>query len=335
MYSDNLQVTKALLEAGSSVSQASMPYRVLNMVCMHRKLDIIEYVVSLGADINAKDRYGRTPLMSAFRQDKDHTKTDSSNLPDIVDFLLSSGAYVDSVDVYGESALHYAMRYAGAQDDNYLTAVQKLVQAGGVALANSRSRIGVTPLQLVKSVHVARILVDAGAEVNLCLKREESPLCRACLNNLPEVAQFLLDNKADITDVSLCDVRGRTALFSVVVSDRTDFVQLLINAGADINSYSSGYTPLIWAATHGMVVMCAVLLGAGANARLYGPDGRYTTLMEACRSEEDVNPLIIVMLLNAGADKDIDKYYKGVTVHSIARQNWHVPRVVNDILAET
>lgn len=63
-------------------------------------------------------------LMSAFRQDKDHTKTDSSNLPDIVDFLLSFGAYVDSVDVYGES-------YAGAQDDNYLTAVQKLVQAGG------------------------------------------------------------------------------------------------------------------------------------------------------------------------------------------------------------
>ncbi len=57
---------------------------------------IAEYLLKNGADINAKDKTGFTPLHAAV----------SSQNTEMVEFLISNGASVIEKDVYGNTPLH-------------------------------------------------------------------------------------------------------------------------------------------------------------------------------------------------------------------------------------
>ena len=94
------------------------------------KLDLIKLLISKGADVNAKEKYGNTPL---------HIAATAGGVG-IAELLISKGAKVNARDDIGETPLHIAATAGGV-------GIAELLISKG-AKVNARDDIGETPLHI-------------------------------------------------------------------------------------------------------------------------------------------------------------------------------------------
>jgi ankyrin repeat protein len=186
------------------------------------------------------------------------------------------------------------------------------------ASVEARGVNAVTPLICAagsNSPETVELLLDAGADVNICSKQGTSALMYAAMNGRPECAKLLLAKGADAT---LRSGLGRTALHFAAsgpsgkedvahAGDYPAVASLLLAAnGAEVDAQDAdGWTPLYCAAAVGQTEMLKLLRqhGADVNKRDAGtgamPMGA-TPLHQACagRHEDCVKELV-----KAGADE--------------------------------
>ena len=134
-------------------------------------MDCVQFLVSIGVDVNPKDRWGATPL------------NDSLN-PDIKEFLMSNGAelgnqvtYKEIKNVFGSDDL-FRLLYASA--DNRIELI-KSVNLRGFNL-NSYDYDGRTALHLAASeghLDVVKYLIEHGADQYLVDARGNDALADA------------------------------------------------------------------------------------------------------------------------------------------------------------
>lgn len=119
-------------------------------------LESIRNLVSLGADVNFKNKTGLTPLSLA----------SSMCSTELVKLLLDSGAFVNSRDMQGKSPLHHIVEAKFGAASEVLEIVSLFVQCG--ADVNSRDSSGYTPLHRAVSKEwtweTAGELIKAGAD---------------------------------------------------------------------------------------------------------------------------------------------------------------------------
>jgi ankyrin repeat protein len=270
---DDVATARLLLGAGA---QASLPNRYdlrpLAIAAGNGSAAMIGVLLDAGADPNAPDPAGDTPLMSVARVGS----VDAATL------LLDRGAQVDATDAtYQQTALMVAVRanrpeivkllIARGAGVNLKTRTGRVPQwvlpnsvpgfghgigivRGGLPPRGSRAPIpgGMTPLLYAARdgrIDIARILLDAGADVNLADANGITPLISAITNNHPDTARFLIDRGADIT---AADWYGRTPLWAAVETRNMDvdnasfvnsidrapylpLIELLLQRGADAN----------------------------------------------------------------------------------------------------
>jgi ankyrin repeat protein len=92
----NLELVKLLVEEGNAninlnpenMEGAKEYYSVLQEACFMSSQNIVEYLVEKEADVNYKNKTGKTPLHRAVYK----------NRPDTVQFLIDCGADMDAVD---------------------------------------------------------------------------------------------------------------------------------------------------------------------------------------------------------------------------------------------
>lgn len=99
---------------------------------------------------------------------------------------------------------------------------------------------------------------------------------------------------------SLRDTRGVPALSLAVRSQYPDMVHLLLDNGAQVNDVSAdrGYSPLMDAAQKGDEFMCRLLLEHGADVNLASKDGQTALILCAGRGDDH----IAAVLYDHGAD---------------------------------
>jgi ankyrin repeat protein len=332
VHADRLDIADALLRAGASVS-AKDRYGLtpLYLASLNGNVALIQRLLDAGADANATDPGGETALMTATR---------TGAVP-AMRLLLERGALVDAREPeFQQTALMIAVR------EDHPAAVDALIKAGASVNAQTRKgptptfvppckgtgcgsegvginrgglpdrgrraevKGGMTPLLYAARdgrLEPARLLVAAGADLELGDGNAIRPLLMASLNGQIAVARLLIDRGAN---VNADDFWGRNPLWAAVEYrnldmnnndqdaptdngvDRPpflDLIRLLIDKGANVNArtrelppprrwlYSlndvswvdfTGQTPFLRAALSGDTTTMKLLVSRGADPNL-------------------------------------------------------------------
>ena len=178
---------------------------------------------------------------------------------------------------------------------NRLKMARLLIDAG--ADVNARDKNVITPLYWAcqwQNHDVVKQLIDYGAKVNLIedghhgLRNNFYPLIMAAQKRKPEIVELLLDAGAD---VNVRDEDDCTPLYIACRNGRPDIARLLIDAGADVNARgTAGWTPLHWACFNGHSDTVHRLFAHGAEPHVkdvYGHTALAIALDEFARSNPE------------------------------------------------
>ncbi|KAI6773002.1 hypothetical protein HG530_003960 [Fusarium avenaceum] len=181
-----------------------------------------------GADVNLKDKDGRTPIFYAVW---------SGNV-EIVQRLVKEGASINIRDILGVTPVTYAVSNGNHE------VVKILLEAGGSSLADT----DVGTRLLISAIHksqqqVVKQLIEAGnTDVNARDKNGTTLLLLAVDSKDVTIVKLLLKGSAD---VNIGDNDGWTPLLQAVKYGDQALVQLLLDSGAAINTADGdGRTPL-------------------------------------------------------------------------------------------
>src|SRR5205823_2714524 len=145
--------------------------------------------------------------------------------------------------------------------------VKMLISVGVDPIMSDRE--GHTPLQIVSrrgNIKLARILLDAGADVNATDRNGYGTALQAAAesDNI-ELVQILLQAGADVNVFT-----ARTALQAAADNGNSELAQILLEAGADVNApaykvyeLTSGMTALQAGVESGNIELVQILLKAG------------------------------------------------------------------------
>lgn len=148
----DMKIFKALLEKNQGFAKArdDTDRTPLHVVMIRQQEEMVEMLISRGADVNAKDSEGETPLLSAF------WCPEYKKIPEI---LVNAGADVNCTDSSGRTPLHHAVSH----NDKKL--VEFLVSHG--AHINAKDHEGKTPLRFAierKNRDIVEFLRSHGGE---------------------------------------------------------------------------------------------------------------------------------------------------------------------------
>jgi ankyrin repeat protein len=121
------------------------------------------------------------------------------------------------------------------------------------------------------NLHVAKVLIEHGADPHARDLGGYTPLHWACLNGHVEVARLLLDRGVDPNSRSNSNW---TSLLQAATNGHAKVVALLLDAGANPNIASNeGWTPLHKAVANGHAQSVRMLMRAGASVHARHRDG--------------------------------------------------------------
>ena len=302
---DNAAAVDLLLEAGARAGAANA-YGVtpLSLACVNRSARTVERLLAAGADPNAATSMGETVLMTCAR----------TGAAGAVRALLDAGA--DNVDARESSRGQTALMWAVAQ--GHPDVVRVLIEHGADVHARTETRSllvsvggrgaeraanlplgGFTPLLFAArqgSVDSARLLLDAGADVNETAPDGASILVVASFSGHGELAAFLLSRGGEPNAAG----GGYAALHTAVLRADAPLVKTLLAHGADpdvrltkgsrvpratnwwvLPASLAGSTPFLLAAKYADVGIMRILAESGADPFLPMRDGTTPLMMAA------------------------------------------------------
>lgn len=255
----------------------------------------VKYLLSCGADVNARNRNGDTPLFIAIQK----------NDRPAGEMLLAYQADVFAANTDNYSPLRMALTAGGEIQDWVLSS--EIIKAS--------DGIGNTPLHYAaewKLDSAITSLLEKGAPVNVQNANGETPLFNAVKANSPSSVAMLMKNGADW---NVRDFLGNTALHASVRYDSRDAAKMLIESGVDINAQNiSGKTTLHEAAKAGRIAMVNLLLDNGADINAVDITGK-TVLIDSIQGN---NPTLVSLLLSRGASPHVQEMYGRNAYHEAA-----------------
>ena len=294
---DDLDTADLLIRSGARVSTANREgVTPLQLAAMNGSASMIDKLLKAGAEANAAlTPSGDTAMMMAAR----------TGTPEAITVLLEAGANVNAKESWGGTT---ALMWAASEQ--HTAAVKLLLDHGAdvnarsnfVAAANGRGFEGRTPAvpkaeQKVEEfasgwltplmfaaregdLESARLLVNAGANVNAIAGDGKDALGLAIFNGNYDFASFLIDSKSDVNHA---DTQGFTPLFWAVdrrnmetapnfpwmiTADPLPLIKKLLDAGANPNALVNNTPRARMRAGSPRIVFATALMRAAFSADL-------------------------------------------------------------------
>jgi ankyrin repeat protein len=246
-YRDDLESVDALLRAGAKVNAKNdLGATPLWTAAQNGSAPMVKRLLAAGADPNLTLLSGESPLMVAAR----------SGSTESVEALLAKGANINQHGTRGQTALMWAVAQkhpdvvkvllAHKADLNLKSDAWNEVMAvpphgyrpynmavphGGETALMFAARVG--------DLESAKLLVDAGADVNDQDAWGVSALVLATHSGFHELSEYLLSKKADPNRVDA----GFSALHEAIMRRDESLVASLLDHGADANFPVKTWTP--------------------------------------------------------------------------------------------
>ena len=321
----NKQQRRPLDLASESILESAIvddSSHALHIAAENGNIQTVQLLVGCGADVNALNKSGQTPLHTAAGGLED--------CRELCSILVEHKAKIDAVDEDGNQPLHLACKQGHTRTCRLLLsngadvkAVNRSNQTPLHAAASSnrdcselcsillehKAKIDAVDEDGNQSLHLAckqghtrtcRLLLSKGADVKAVNRSNQTPLLAAASSNrdCSELCSILLKHKAKIDAV---DKDGNQPLHLACKQGHTRTCRLLLSNGADVKAVNrTNQTPLHAAAgsSEDCSELCSILLQHEANIDAVDEDGNQP-LHLACKDYGTVNkrhPLSLVLI---------------------------------------
>ena len=238
----NIEIVEFLISQGAEVNiKDSLGVTPLQVAARAGRLEIVEYLLSKGAKVGVKDHTGITPLHDAVI--KEHIQ--------IVKILVSHGANINTADSGNQTALHDAIMLKNIEISDFL-----LTKGANVNTKNDQGRSPLHDAANSGNLSLVKELVDRGAGVNTKDKYEGLPLHYASREGYLAIVKYLISKGSNINDRGAFYLQrgvweltlGCTPLHISASQGHLDVVKYLITQGADVSAKNNdGETALVLA----------------------------------------------------------------------------------------
>jgi ankyrin repeat protein len=313
-----LDVVKLLTRRGADVNRQDGEFATpLHLAAEGGYVEVARFLLEHGADVNAKDGgHGPTPLQVALLARQSavaallvkagaasnfYTAAATGDLAALRRGFLDDPTTISRPDGRGRSALVYAVATGQAGSARLLLS---LGARDFPADYDEREAAWWAVNWKCRDLEMTRLLLDAGSDPNLFTWINDT---------LPiDFVRTMLEHKADPNHV---DGRGLRPLHSAAAYDRRDILQLLLDAGADVNGvtadgsmlfcgpkFEKGDTPMNVAARNGHPKSVEFLLTHGAKVNAVNDEGQTALNCALGENNPDVAEQIARLLIDHHAD---------------------------------
>ena len=241
---------KSFLAAGMDVN-ANVDGTALIAATASKNFNMVKLLVENGADVNETNYLGSALTAAIY----------VGNF-DIASYLINNGADVNYAAGDGTTPMLVAAQTGQAE-------MIELLAKEGATVNYVVPESGVTPLIIASAKgHLAAVeqLIKSGANVNYLDYSGISPLVWALLGNHVDVAKMLLKQGAN--------PNVERVMISALAHADTDFIDLLVKKGADINGMAFGKMPyIVWCAKNKLPKGVEILIKNGADIKAVDADG--------------------------------------------------------------
>lgn len=336
----DLETVKKLVSADSKLIDA--PDREgktpLHYAAAKGHLNVVEWLVKNGANVNARNSSGITPLYLAKGFGK----------KDVAQFLEQHGAAADIIKPQRQTT---KTTITGSQQPSTVitpirssvipiieavktTNTEQIMAILKVApdSVNARNPSQFTPLHFAAelgSLEVAKLLIENGADVNVKGENGSTPLHQAVLKHNTNIVAFLISKKADVNAQTAAKITP--LMLACGMAYDYEIARILIEAGADVNIKDQfGNTALSFAASYpDESRVSQLLIKSGADVNVRDVITGFTPLHHAALRD---NAALAQILIKAGANVNavtiendtpllIARFEKATKVEKVLLQN--------------
>ena len=279
-----IKLTGLLIENGLSIDRMDSDGKTILYKEVEREnYETIDFLISAGADVDSQDNDGRTVLFDAILKGP-------SNM-EMIDHLISKGADIDHRDFNERTVIDdlteavlitqnnkkpSSKRFLDLREnENYLPLLKKmLLFKPRINLPRENGRTLIYDLITENNLELIKVLVNAGADINVMDDEQNSPLSYMIDEGLKITKQrekeyflerlvFLLKFRIDVTTL---DKDGKTVFHKAVIADDLEVVEKLLTKKTNLNiKDKQGRTALHHTQWKGNYKIARLLIAAGAD----------------------------------------------------------------------
>lgn len=329
---NNLSKVALALNLGADVdTKFQNKNEALHIASAHDTLEVAEFLIAHGGDLNQKNKWGETPLkrmveknslmviklLTQFGTHPSMTndllnESAKCNALELAKFLIKSGVDVNAINKHNCTALNYAIF------SNSYEVAKVLIESG--AVLSPSIMLSTVGFQL-NSPKIVELLIEVGADINAVDKDGNTTLHRAMCFSNPEIAEILIKKGADL---EIKNKLGETPLAYfhkqwIGGSNPLPIVKLLVEAGANLEVVDKMKRTLLIKAILSKfpnVAEFLIELGVDVNATTKNKD-KESPLYSATVAN---NVRMVELLIQKGANVNaICGYFKQTALHTASK----------------